>query len=77
MAKHLLYILQVKFSCSQEDTCVVKKLVFTVHSAGKALGPCLKLCSQSVLYLSSQADHIHCCISQQLIGPTVDIYIYI
>lgn len=33
MAKHLLCILQVHLSCSQEDMDMVRKLPFTIHSA--------------------------------------------
>jgi len=52
---------------------IIKKLAFMYILPGKAQGPCLKLCGHSMLHFSSQADHIHRCISQQLIGPAADI----
>lgn len=76
-AKHLLYILQVNFSHRQEDKCTQLESWPSLYIVpGKAQGLCLKLCSSSTVHFPSQADHIHCCNSQQLIGPTAEIYCF-
>lgn len=52
---------------------MVKKLAFMYILPGKGTGAMLEARGNSMLHFSSQADHIHHCISQQLIGPTADI----
>lgn len=55
MAKHPFYILQVHFSCSQEDKWAwLRQLALTVHSARQGTGAMLEALQQLYIFLAKQ-----------------------